>query len=335
MRILREFDVQVIIAEERLRDMTGLQFAESVKGSFPDVVCVILAASEETAVLREAFTIGRIGQYLRHDADIFEVIQTTRTALREAQLVSDNRTLTEELKRQMHEQTRILELFKRYVPEQVVNQTLNYREHEMLRGETRVVSILFADIRNFTGLAARLSPAEVVTFLNDFWSALSEPVRRNRGSVNKLIGDGMLAIFGAPVSHIDNQENAVLCALEMIQSLDSVNQKYSEVFGSEIRIGVGINTGEVVVGNVGTSDHMEYTVIGDAVNIASRIESMTKSKPNSILISEDTWQHVNYMIESEPAGSLRMEGKALPINLFEVIARRDANIKPLRRYSGM
>jgi adenylate cyclase len=326
--------MQVVLAGERLRDMTGLQLIESVKGSFPDLTCIIKASSSDTTVLREALAIGRIEHYLRHDADIYELTQVLRSALREAELKSDNRSLSSELKRQLHEQNRILELFKRYVPEQVVNQTLNYKEHEMLRGETRVVSVLFADIRNFTGLAARLSPAEVVTFLNDFWSALSEPVRRNHGSVNKLIGDGMLAIFGAPVSHIDNHENAVLCAIEMVQSLDQVNRKYSAIFGTEIKIGVGVNTGEVVVGNVGTSDHMEYTVIGDAVNIASRIESMTKTKHNSILISEDTWQLVNHMIEAVEGSQLTMEGKDQPIQLYEVISRRESNIKPLRRYSG-
>ena len=107
----------------------------------------------------------------------------------------------------------------------MVAQTLSNGNEAMMVGENRIVSVLFADIRGFTRLSGQLRPAEVVEFLNDFWSVMSGQVRLHRGSVNKLLGDGMLAVFGAPVSYMDNQENAVICALEMVKALDEVNQK--------------------------------------------------------------------------------------------------------------
>jgi adenylate cyclase len=330
-RLLREFDMHVVLCAEKLRDMTGLQLTESVSGSFPDLVTVIQAGTSDYQILKEAVQAERIQHYLRFDADLDEIVQLLSSSLQLVQLRQENRSLSSQLKTKTDEQTRVLELFKRYVPEQVVSQTLLNGRSGMLKGETRVVSVLFADIRNFTRLAGSMRPSEVVSFLNDFWSAMSEPVRLNRGSVNKLIGDGMLALFGAPVSYMDNQENAVLCALDMIKALDKVNAKYEQQFGDAIKMGIGINTGEVVVGNVGSEDYMEYTVIGDAVNIAHRIEKMTKSEPNSILISSDTFDQVRYLIDADDFGTLVMDGKHQEIAVYRVNGRLDANIRPMQR----
>jgi adenylate cyclase len=330
-RLLKEFDMHVVLCAEKLRDMTGLQMAESVKGSFPGIITVIQAATADFQLLNEAVQAGRIQHYLHADAEIDEIVQLLTSSLQLVQLRQENQLLSNQLKTKTDEQTRILELFKRYVPEQVVSQTLLNGRSGMLKGETRVVSVLFADIRNFTRLAGSLRPFEVVSFLNDFWSAMSEPVRLNRGSVNKLIGDGMLALFGAPVSYMDNQENAVLCAMDMIKALDKVNAKYESLFGDAIKMGIGINTGEVVVGNVGSEDYMEYTVIGDAVNIAHRIEKMTKSEPNSILISGDTFEQVRYLIDADNFGTLVMDGKHQEIAVYKVNGRLDANIRPIQR----
>lgn len=329
-KVLKEYDMQVVLSAEHIQDMTGIQFVEGVKSEFPDLVTIIRSSSTNTEALRDASRNGKIHQFLRSGAHMDEIIQSLSSAVSQFKLKQDNRAMALELQKTMEEQNRILELFKRYVPEQVVSQTLLSKENEIMQGETRVVSVLFADIRNFTGIAASLNPAEVVAFLNDFWSELSEAVKFNHGSVNKLIGDGMLALFGAPVSHINNHENAVLCGLDMIQALEKVNEKYKLKFGDDIKIGIGINTGEVVVGNIGTADHMEYTVIGDAVNIASKIETKTKLKPNSILISEDTYKYVNDTIDAIMSEPLTLEGKDEAILLYEVAGKKESNVKPIR-----
>ncbi|MFU8811588.1 MAG: adenylate/guanylate cyclase domain-containing protein [Balneolaceae bacterium] len=330
-QLLNEFDMHVIISSGHLGDMTAIQFFEGVAPSFPSLRTVLIASEKELAAARQAAVQGRIDYFLKQNAGFEEIYQVVRSLLKQAELLNDNQVLAGELKQAAEEQQRIMKLFKRYVPEQVVSQTLAVQDHEILQGETRIVSILFADIRKFTRIASSLNPEDVVAFLNDFWSALGEPVKMNHGSVNKLIGDGMLAIFGAPISHIHNQENAVNCALDMLQSLESVNEKYNAKFGTDIKVGIGINTGEVVVGNVGTNDYMEYTVIGDSVNIASRIESKTKDDPNSILISENTYLHVKDEFATEPSEPLIMDGKSAPINLYKVLGREKSNIVPIRR----
>lgn len=323
--------MHVVLSEERMKDMTAIQFFESIKQEFPNLISIIRAGSKDTSVLRQASRSGKIDQYIRVNSDFDEMFQTLQGSIKHAELLDENRTLSKKLQQQTKEQKRILELFNKYVPEQVVKQTLSFDENEILQGETRVVSVLFADIRNFTRIASTANPADVVSFLNDFWSALGTPVKMNHGSVNKLIGDGMLALFGAPVSHIHNQRNAVNCALEMIKALSGINEKYESILGMEIKIGVGINTGEVLVGNIGTEDHMEYTVIGDAVNVASRIESKTKEDPNSILISEATLEFLDQQFDTEKVDSLVIDGKDEPIELYKVLGRKNTNINPIRK----
>jgi class 3 adenylate cyclase len=330
-RILKEFDMDVAMVAERLPNMSGLQFCESVHATFPQLLTVLMTSGQDMHAVKAAVKAKRLFAYLKSGFDADEAQVVLSLAVQQVRLLSDNTSLSLELKRSVDEQTRIMELFKRYVPEQVVSQTLYRNTDDVMVGETRVVSILFADIRNFTRFAARVSPTDVVSFLNDFWTIMTEPVRNNLGSVNKLIGDGVLAVFGAPNSYLENQQNAVQCALDMMEALKKVNIMYRDVLGEEIKIGIGINTGEVVVGNIGTADYLEYTVIGDAVNVASRIETMTKRKPNSILISESTMVEVDEAYETTEVESLEMNGKKEPVRVFEVTGRRAANIRPIGR----
>ncbi len=330
-RILKEFDMDVALVADRLPNMSGLQFCESVHATFPQLLSVLMTSGQDMHAVKAAVKSKRLFTYLKAGFDFDEAQAVLSLAVQQVRLLDDNKSLSLELKRSVDEQTRILELFKRYVPEQVVSQTLYRNTDDVLVGETRVVSILFADIRNFTRFAARVSPTDVVSFLNDFWAIMTEPVRKNFGSVNKLIGDGVLAVFGAPNSYLENQQNAVQCALDMMEALKKVNIMYQDVLGEEIKIGIGINTGEVVVGNIGTADYIEYTVIGDAVNVASRIETMTKQKPNSIFISESTMVEVEDVFDLTEIDALEMVGKKEPVRVFEVNGRRHANVKPIGR----
>lgn len=330
-RILKEFDMDVAMVAERLPNMSGLQFCESVHATFPQLLTVLMTSGQDMHAVKAAVKAKRLFAYLKDDFDADEAQVVLTLAVQQVRLLDDNKSLSLELKRSVDEQTRVMELFKRYVPEQVVSQTLYRNNDDVLVGETRVVSILFADIRNFTRFAARVSPTDVVSFLNDFWTIMTEPVRNNLGSVNKLIGDGVLAVFGAPNSYLENQQNAVQCALDMMEALKKVNIMYQDVLGEEIKIGIGINTGEVVVGNIGTADYLEYTVIGDAVNVASRIETMTKRKPNSILISESTLVEVDGTFDTQEVESLEMSGKKEPVRVYEVLGKRAAKIQPIGR----
>lgn len=144
------------------------------------------------------------------------------------------------------------------------------------------------------------------------------------------MGDGLLAVFGAPVSHIDNHKNAVSAALDMIERLNEINEKYAALLGTEIKIGIGINSGEVVVGNIGTDSYMEYTVIGNTVNIASRMESISKKKPNSIIISEETQRLIENDFETSAVQQASIKGKEEKISYYEVKGVKSENIYNIR-----
>jgi len=238
-------------------------------------------------------------------------------------LAFKNHELSEQLSENKFAQDNILKLFKRYVPEQVLSEALEAPDIDLIPpGEARYVSILFSDIRNFTRISGKMKPHHVVSFLNDYWKIMLACVLRNNGSVNKFMGDGLLAIFGAPVSYPDNHKNAVFAALDMVNTLDKINEKYTDILGCEIQIGVGINTGEVVVGNIGTDDYLEYSVIGDTVNVASRLETLSKPKPNSIIISETTYHYVNDLVYTSELKEAMVAGKDDPICYCEVLARK-------------
>ena len=247
-------------------------------------------------------------------------------------LALKNYELSEQLSENRTAQDNILKLFKRYVPEQVLSEALEAQDIDLMPpGEARYVSILFSDIRNFTRISGKMKPHHVVSFLNDYWKIMLACVLKNNGSVNKFMGDGLLAIFGAPVSYPNNHENAVYAALDMVDTLDKINEKYTDVLGCEIQIGVGINTGEVVVGNIGTDDYLEYTVIGDTVNVASRLESLSKPVPNSIIISETTYNYVKDAVRTSELKEAMVAGKDDPISYREIIDNEEAKVIKFHR----
>ncbi len=252
-------------------------------------------------------------------------MMTLSGAVELVRLQRRNKELVAELQRKVEDQERVVRLFQKYVPRDIVEEALTLGpDHRVLEGESRIVSVLLSDIRDFTAMGARMDPKDVVSFLNSYFAAMTACVKRHSGTVNKFIGDGILAIFGAPVSYIENRQNAVLAAIEMVEELKEINAAYEEQLGGTVQIGIGINTGEVIVGNIGSEDRIEYTVIGDTVNVASRIERLTKGHADAIFISRSTHDGVKDLALTKPLGAFEVRGKAEAIDLFEVIGRRPA-----------
>jgi len=180
---------------------------------------------------------------------------------------------------------KIRNIFQRYVPNDVIERFFANPE-SMLIGENRFLSILFSDIRSFTTLSERMAPDELVNSLNRYFNIMVDIIMGKKGIVDKYIGDAIMAIFGAPVKHEDDALQSVLAGLEMREALDGFNASQKAAGHPEFHIGVGIHYGEVTVGNIGTEKKMEYTVIGDSVNLASRLEGLTKQYHEGLIISE-------------------------------------------------
>ena len=215
------------------------------------------------------------------------------------------------------EKKRIKSIFQRYVSSQVVEELLASPDRVVLGGRRREVTILFADIRNFTRMASGMAPEEVVSILNEFFTMITEVIFKYQGTLDKYIGDAVMAIYGAPIEVDNHAEKALGTALEMQERIEFLGRKFLERGIEPIKIGIGINTGEAVIGNIGSLQRMEYTAIGDSVNLAARLEEV--AKPDQILISKDTYRMVKDIVNARVLEPMALAGKDELIQVYEVL----------------
>jgi adenylate cyclase len=215
-------------------------------------------------------------------------------------------------------------LFERYVSDQVVEKLLSEERRPDLGGETLTVTVLFSDIRNFTTIAEKLSAHEVVEMLNAYFTRACEPILAEGGSVDKFIGDAVMALFGAPAAHPDHARRALRAALAMAEQAQAfrewMRQRFPDRGLPEFAIGVGLHTGEAVIGDIGTPKRSDFTAIGDTVNAASRLEGATKQLACVIAASEATLRAAGAGIRTGKMETLQVKGRAEPIRVFEVTA---------------
>lgn len=218
------------------------------------------------------------------------------------------------------ERRRVRKAFRQYVSGDVLKQLAD--DEGVLEGQKRAVSVLFADIRGFTALSEELPLEQLIPLLNEYLASMTDAVHRHGGMINKFIGDAVMAIFGAPIARADHAHAAVSAALDMVEALGILNGRITQRGFRPFRIGVGIHTGEVFAGNVGSEARKEYTIVGDVVNVASRIETMNKELATSVLISEDTHAAAKEKVETIDRGLFHLRGKQHPIRLFELVAEK-------------
>jgi class 3 adenylate cyclase len=218
----------------------------------------------------------------------------------------------------LRERDHVKEVFGRYVATYVSEQALKGELN--LGGERRRVTILFSDIRNFTAMSERLTPEETVSFLNDYFSGMVDAVFDHGGMLDKFLGDGLMAVFGSADDRGNHAEQAVRTALRMKSLLATINGERAMRALPPIAIGIGIHTDEVVVGNIGSRKRLEYTVIGDGVNTASRLESMNKELGTTILISDNTYHEVQELFVCQPMQQVHLKGKTKPLTVYEVVS---------------
>ena len=210
----------------------------------------------------------------------------------------------------------IRQTFGRYLSREVVEELLGSPGGLELGGENREVTFLVSDLRGFTALSMRLSPQEVINILNRYLGRMVEIIRRYKGTLNEIEGDGVLTFFGAPLVSSDDHERAVACAIEMQNVMVEINAEQKELKLPELAMGIGLNTGEVVVGNIGSEERAKYSAIGSPINTAYRVESYTVG--GQILISPTTYEKVKPLVQVRSTMEVQFKGIDQPVTLYDV-----------------
>ena len=215
-------------------------------------------------------------------------------------------------------EAKVRKIFQKYVPQELIDRFFQNPD-SMLVGENRNLSILFSDIRSFTSISEGIPPNELVESLNEYFSVMVDIIMNRDGMIDKYIGDAIMAVFGAPVRHDDDIQQSVLAGLEMTEALAEFNERQRSRSRPEFKIGVGINAGEVTVGNIGTEKKMDYTVIGDQVNVASRLEGLTKQYRQEVLISETAYEHVKDDLACRLLDAVAVKGHSRGLRIYGVV----------------
>ena len=216
--------------------------------------------------------------------------------------------------------------FQQYVSPEVVERIVDDPGALRFGGETRELTVLFSDVRDFTTFTERHDPQAVVQMLREYLTRMTDCVLRQRGTLDKYIGDAVMAIFGAPIALPDHAARACATALDMAREMEELRQRWIAEGKEPFRIGIGVNTDPMVVGNLGSEQLFDYTVIGDGVNIGARLESLNKEykTAHAIIISESTYEAARDAIEARPLGEVTVKGKTRPLKVYELLGLKSA-----------
>jgi adenylate cyclase len=218
----------------------------------------------------------------------------------------------------LRERDTVKRAFSGYISRQVLDAIVAKGEVSVLKGERRRITVLFSDIRGFTTIAEVMRPEAVVRLLGEYFERMVEVVMRHQGTIDKFLGDGMMVIFGAPLDDAYQEEHAVAAAIEMQRELSTLSTKWQAEGRPTIRMGIGINSGAAIVGNIGSDQRMEYTAIGDTVNLASRLESASKELNVEIVVSEQTYDAVRPLFRWNSVGEVTVRGRVEPVRAYSV-----------------
>ncbi len=216
-------------------------------------------------------------------------------------------------------------LVEKFMTKQVAEKLDAARASRSVEGERRIVTILFCDVKGSTSMAEQLDPEEWAEIMNNAFEYLIKPVHDYEGTVARLMGDAILAFFGAPLAHEDDPQRAILAGLEIISGIETYREKIQKQYGMDFSVRVGLNTGLVVVGNIGSDYKFEYTAMGDAINLAARMQSA--ADPNTLFITENTHRLVPALFDFEDKGLMEVKGKAEPVHVYRVLEAKRGAIK--------
>jgi len=311
----------VILQDLTMPDVDGLQMVKYYRmNTFSkQTPLIVLSGQEDAKVKADAFALGA-NDYMVKPPDRIELI----ARIRYHSQAYINMLQRDAAYRRVEEQSAELEIrnqfikktFGRYLSDDIVESILNTPEGLELGGEKRKVTIMMSDLRGFTSIGERLPPEDVLTIINIYLKSMTDIILKYEGTIDEFIGDAILVIFGAPLLKKNDAKRAVACAIEMQQSMSTVNQKNTESGYPEVSMGIGINTGEVVVGNIGSEKRSKYGVIGSNVNLTSRIESYTVG--GQILVSESTLDSCDELLRVDDQFQVMPKGVKEPITIYEI-----------------
>jgi PAS domain S-box-containing protein len=266
---------------------------------------------------------SEIYRYLAVQKDVTQIVLTEKKLQHVMEKERKRRVEIEKTNNKLNKlitrQKKTLDLFVKYVPEPVVKRALSEQSEKIREGEQLEVALLFCDIRRFTSISERLTPQKTVQFLNIYYSMMWEVINRHQGVINQFVGDEIFVSFGAPIPIKEPEISALQCAMDMVRKLDDINDRLRSVINEKLVIGIGINYGPIIAGNLGSDDRLSYSITGDAVNTAKRIESLTRELPNAILISQSVFEKTRSLVLTKPWGEVQIKGKNRKVNVFQVL----------------
>lgn len=318
VEILKNHPISLIITDQRMPNMTGVQFLEAVIPEHPDPIRMILTGFSDIDALKKAINGGSVLRYITKPWDQQELKQIIDMGIEMYRLEQAEKKLISDLETQLKTQQEEIKIFEKYIPENILNQFLKQEQDiETLEGEPRIVSMLFADIRNFTHFSEKLKPAEIVNYLNHYFSIMISHINKHHGFVYKLLGDGLIAMFGAPYSSINNQLNALHTALEMKEEgLKKFNEFARNNNYEDAVIGISICTTETIVGHIAAKNFITYEAIGSIIGITQEMEHLTRTMPNALLVCEVTFNALKQVLSVTPLDAT-IDGKQ--VKLYNVL----------------
>lgn len=312
--VLRTNDIDLILLDLIMPGVSGHQVLADLKASqlWRAIPVIIISGMSDQAEVIKCIQAGA-DDYLQKPFNKVLLQARLHAGLNRKRWVDKERDLSNELEKSHRF---IKNTFGRYLSTEIVSNLLDKPDGLDMGGQLQTVSILMADIRGFTTISESLPPQKVVRLLNNYLGTMAEIIMAHDGTVDEFIGDAILALFGAPVAKADDSDRAIRCALAMQAEMEAINQRNIEQGLPSIEIGIGINTGEVIAGNIGSIKRAKYGVVGHAVNVTSRIEDQTQ--PGEILVAQSTLDHCTLAMHSGRQIRLQPKGVKETINVTAV-----------------
>ena len=303
LHLLEQSSFDLVLLDVMMPDISGLQVLLGIRErhGFSDLPVIMATARSESESIVAALALGA-NDHLTKPLDLHVVLARVRSQLALKRTSDQTRSLATQVELRNRF---IRQMFGRYLSDDVVANLLESRQGLELGGERRRITILMSDLRGFSTITERLDPEQVVAVINNYLGVMTEIIVDCGGTIDEFIGDAILVLFGAPVGREDHPMAAAACAVRMQNAMEEVNRRNSEQGLPHVEMGIGVHTGDVVVGNIGSEKRMKYGVVGTAVNLASRIESYTVG--GQILLSSATWESLGR--DARERGTMQVQPK--------------------------